>query len=398
MAIDYRILQQIGVKDNAGALNIFQNALNQAQNREINQQQADQRATEAPFRQQLLEQQVNQGTQQNSEANTNRIIQSVAEFSPVLKPALQSAISSGNTEEVQGLLASRLNQLQQQGLPTDETVSAITRVRNGDIQSVINDLNAIDQQAISRGLVNRKISLGQRDFESKVALVKADPDLTSIEAQAAAIDLGIKPRASLSAQERIAQDKQLSEKVAAQKGAEASASETGKSKVQLKFKPQITKAIKLAEKEATERGEVLTELSRMEASLPGVKEVVNELLELSDIATSTLGGKAFDFAVKQSGFGATKGADAKAKMIAIVDNQVLPLLKETFGAAFTVQEGENLKASLVDPEASPSQKRMQLEAFLAQKERNIRTKQNQLGKEAPNEAGINEFAGFKVIR
>ena len=115
----------------------------------------------------------------------------------------------------------------------------------------------------------------------------------------------------------------------------------------------------------------------MEASLPGVREVVGELLELSDIATSTLGGKAFDFVVKQSGFGSTKGATAQAKMEAIVDNQVLPLLKETFGAAFTAAEGQALKASLVDPDSSPAQRRAQLDAFLSQKERNVRTKQTQ---------------------
>ncbi len=97
------------------------------------------------------------------------------------------------------------------------------------------------------------------------------------------------------------------------------------------------------------------------------------------MATRTLGGRAFDFAVKESGFGSTKGADARAKLIAIVDNQVLPLLRVTFGAAFTAKEGETLKDSLVNPNSSPSQKKEQLSAFIAQKERDIITKQSQLG-------------------
>ncbi|MBG7617479.1 MAG: hypothetical protein IZT57_03825, partial [Chloroflexi bacterium] len=162
-------------------------------------------------------------------------------------------------------------------------------------------------------------------------------------------------------------------------GVEAEAKEVGKLKGQLAHKPGITKAVKLAEKEATEKGEVLTDLARMQAGLPGIKEAVSELVELSSIATSTLGGRAFDFAVKESGFGGTKGADARAKLIAIVDNQVLPLLRVTFGAAFTAKEGETLKDSLVNPNSSPSQKKAQLSAFLAQKERDIITKQSQLG-------------------
>ena len=142
----------------------------------------------------------------------------------------------------------------------------------------------------------------------------------------------------------------------------------------------------------------MTDLARMEASLPGIKEAVAELIDLSGMATSTLGGRAFDFAVKESGFGSTRGADARAKLIAIVDNQVLPLLKETFGAAFTVQEGENLKASLVDPNASPSQKAAQLDAFLEQKERNVRTKQAQLGitPQAQEVGPVNDISSMSI--
>ena len=87
-------------------------------------------------------------------------------------------------------------------------------------------------------------------------------------------------------------------------------------------------------------------------------------------------------AVKQSGFGATKGATARAKFIAIVNNQVLPLLKETFGAAFTFQEGESLKATMGDPDASAEEKMVQLDAFIAQKMRDIETKQRQLSQPA----------------
>ena len=382
MAIDSRIALMGRSPDVGQSINIFENALMNAQTRDIRRQQAEQQAALAPFELQRAEQQAQANERAMQEQDARRRVESIAVFSPVLRPELEKALETGDTSAAQTVLTNRLNQLNRQGLPVDETVDAIERLRNGDTQGVLNDLNVIDQQAQIMGIGAQK-SVVQRDFETKVNLVKADPKLTTPAAKAAAIDLGLEARASTSAQERIAQDPELTTAVAQSQAEISGETEGAKLSKQLKHKPAINKAVKLAEKQATERGEVLTDLARMEASLPGVKEAVGELLELSDIATSTLGGKAFDFLVKQSGFGSTKGADARAKLIAIVDNQVLPLLKETFGAAFTVQEGENLKASLVDPDASPSQKKQQLSAFLAQKERNIRTKQNQLGQDQP---------------
>jgi hypothetical protein len=130
---------------------------------------------------------------------------------------------------------------------------------------------------------------------------------------------------------------------------------------------------------AKQRGETFTELKQARAALPGLKNAITQLRDLSTIATSTIGGKVFDQAVKQSGFGSTKGATARAKFIAIINNQVLPLLKPTFGAAFTVQEGESLKATMGDPDASPEEKMAQLDAFIDQKMRDIESKETQMG-------------------
>ena len=126
--------------------------------------------------------------------------------------------------------------------------------------------------------------------------------------------------------------------------------------------------------------------------MPGLTDAVGQLKDLAVIATSTFGGKLFDGAVKQTGFGSTKGATARAKFIAIVNNQVLPLLKETFGAAFTATEGEALKATMGDPDASPEEKIAQLDAFIDQKSRSIETNERQLDQTEEN------FAGFKVVR
>lgn len=153
---------------------------------------------------------------------------------------------------------------------------------------------------------------------------------------------------------------------------------TAKAKAELKWKPLITKAVTEATAAAKERGETLTDLARMEATLPGLQESVAELYQLADVATYTLGGQAWDEAVKQTGFGSTKGGTARAQFISIVDNQILPLLRMTFGAAFTAKEGDALRATLGDPNNTPDAKKAALDAFIAQKERNIRGKQLQL--------------------
>ena len=388
MAIDPRIAMQGKSPQASQAINIFENALMNSQTRDIRQQQADQQALLAPF-------QLEQAKRADSQGRQQQILKSVNDFAIGNQSIINDAQSTGDFTRLRGALEQRKLQLQQQGLPTettDEGLALIDAGQGGQVVSALGDAVRLYNQQQGRG-----VSAGQREFQNLLTIAQ-DPNATELERNSAKRALGSMAKVGTSAQERIAQDEILGKQVVAQKSAEASGAEVGKSKAQLKFKPQINKAVKLAEKEATERGEVLTDLGRMEASLPGVKEVVNELLELSDIATSTLGGKAFDFVVKQSGFGSTKGATAKAKMEAIVDNQVLPLLKETFGAAFTATEGEALKASLVNPDSSPAQRKAQLEAFLAQKERNIRTKQTQAINTQPAEVDVNEFAGFKVIR
>jgi len=156
------------------------------------------------------------------------------------------------------------------------------------------------------------------------------------------------------------------------------AKETGKLTAQLKFKPLIQAAIKTAEAEANANAETFTSLKRAKAALPGLTDVIDQLKTLAPIATNTFAGRAFDSVVKELGFGGTEGATARAKFVSLINNQVLPLLRETFGAAFTAQEGESLKATMGDVNASNEEKLAQLNAFIEQKFRDIETKQREL--------------------
>lgn len=125
-------------------------------------------------------------------------------------------------------------------------------------------------------------------------------------------------------------------------------------------------------------GEAKANLYRMSSNLPGLTKTVEQLTQLSDAATYTPGGQAIDTARRWLDMDPREAAVARTKYMAIVDNQILPLLRETFGAAFTVQEGESLRATLGAPEKTPTEKKAVLDAFIEQKKRNIEAMASQL--------------------
>jgi len=298
-------------------------------------------------------------------------------------PTLALSIESDNIEQAKKDLFARKARLTDKGIKNQEEVDFAIENIDTNPELVLQRAKQAIQLGRDAGFSKAGASVGQREFENLVTIAKGDPKGETIEGRAAGVKLGTIAKASSSAAERIATDPDLTDAVAASTakiaGAKEAATTKAELKQQLKFKPQIATAVKLAEQEATERGEVLTDLKRSEAALPGLLNAVGQLRDLSVIATSTFGGRLFDTAVKETGFGSTKGATARAKFIAIVNNQVLPLLKPTFGAAFTVSEGDALRATLGDPDASPEQKMATLDAFIDQKRRDIETKQTQLG-------------------
>lgn len=129
------------------------------------------------------------------------------------------------------------------------------------------------------------------------------------------------------------------------------------------------------------KGEAQAALDSLTAKMPGLESVVAELNDLADKATYTLGGQAWDATVKQLGGAPSASAIARAEYIAKVDNQVLPLLRDTFGAAFTAKEGDTLRATLGDPDKSPQEKKAVLNAFIEQKKRDLEALAKQTGEQ-----------------
>ena len=122
-----------------------------------------------------------------------------------------------------------------------------------------------------------------------------------------------------------------------------------------------------AQVEGTELGVSNAKLQAMEAQLPSLINVVNKLSDLGKKATYTKAGQAIDSTARQLGTKVPEGAVARKEYISTVDNEVLPLLRQTFGAAFTVEEGNRLRVTLGDPDASPQEKDAVLKAFIESK-------------------------------
>lgn len=127
-----------------------------------------------------------------------------------------------------------------------------------------------------------------------------------------------------------------------------------------------------------DQGEAAVRLRAAEASLPRLEGAVKQLSELGKRATYTVGGKAVDAIRKQAGY-ESEGATARVKYVAHVKNNILPLLRQTFGAAFTAAEGESLLATLGDPDMSPEQKDAVLDAFINDKKAELQTLKRQAG-------------------
>jgi hypothetical protein len=129
--------------------------------------------------------------------------------------------------------------------------------------------------------------------------------------------------------------------------------------------------------------EVGSAAGSLESKLPGLEVVISKLDKLAEEATYTTTGRAMDWVGKELGLPPRDAALARAEYIATVDNQVLPMLRDTFGAAFTVKEGETLRATLGDPNASPAEKRLILRSFIEQKKRDAEALRSQAGAGMP---------------
>ena len=144
-------------------------------------------------------------------------------------------------------------------------------------------------------------------------------------------------------------------------------------------KQEQARATAIGSAEGGELGDASARLSAAEASMPRLEEAVIQLKALGEVATYTTIGRGANIARKEAGMDPTEGAVARSTYIAHVKNNVLPLLRQTFGAAFTAAEGDSLLATLGDPNMHPREKEAVLNAFISDKRAELEALRRQTG-------------------
>lgn len=117
----------------------------------------------------------------------------------------------------------------------------------------------------------------------------------------------------------------------------------------------------------------LEEYGNMVSKMPELEATVERLKELAPVATYTKAGRLRDVLRQEIGR-PTEASVARDEYESIIANQILPLLRDTFGAQFTEREGNSLKATLGDPNKSAESKVKVLDAFINQKRKSIESK------------------------
>jgi hypothetical protein len=379
MALDPRLILsgvQKGIENARPFSNLMAGAeqaqqfMGEQQRQSLLGQQGEQRAALAPLQQQAAEQKLQAGqmaldtaTAQAEQDAFSATMQQLGSAVKTLKPFIEKGDLIG--------AAAQIDTLQGLGVAPEALADIDQLISTGDLDDINRQMATVE--AINSGAMT-KAQVQSSQFIPGVGFAVLDKNGKSsiVPVEGTGETREQKRIKDLEAKLKLAEGKAEIDIDA------AGGKETKKLEAQLKLKPQLEADIATARQEAAKRGETLSELNQAKAALPGLKNVVSSLRQLAPIATSTLTGRGFDLLSKELGFGATKGSTARARFISIVDNEVLPLLKQTFGSAFTVQEGENLKATMGDPNASPDEKMAQLDSFIESKYRQIETKEREL--------------------
>lgn len=150
---------------------------------------------------------------------------------------------------------------------------------------------------------------------------------------------------------------------------------------------------KAQEKFGSETGknyaEDINAYNNMVSKMPELMDTVSRLNELGKNATYTKGGQLLDVIRRETGMSPRQSAVDRAAYISMIDNQILPLLRDTFGAQFTEREGNTLRKTLGDANSQPEEKAAQLDAFIRQKQMSIESQKRKL--DSYNQPKLSDF-------
>lgn len=150
---------------------------------------------------------------------------------------------------------------------------------------------------------------------------------------------------------------------------------------------------KAQEKFGSETGknyaEDINSYNNMTSKMPELMDTVSKLNELGQSATYTKGGQLLDVIRRETGMAPRQSAVDRAAYVSMIDNQILPLLRDTFGAQFTEREGNTLRKTLGDANSTPEEKNAQLNAFIRQKQMSIESQKRKL--DSYNQPKLSDF-------
>jgi hypothetical protein len=133
------------------------------------------------------------------------------------------------------------------------------------------------------------------------------------------------------------------------------------------------------------------EVNTAQSSIPQIESTVKDLKGMAKDATYTYAGQVRDAVARQLGY-ATEGAVAREKYTNTVKDVLFPQLRATFGAQFTVKEGEALIATLGDPDKTPEEKNAALDAFVDQKKKTLESLKRKAGMGGQKPSSIHDQA------
>ena len=148
------------------------------------------------------------------------------------------------------------------------------------------------------------------------------------------------------------------------KEALSGAKETGKLKAKLKLEPMIADAVAMAKLVGADKGLTIVELDNKIANFPRLQTMVKDLDALGEVATYAVTAVLADDARRAAGLEVSLGGRARTEYEAKLRTEIFPLLRDTFGAAFTKAEGDSLILTLGDPKATPEEKKAITKSFL----------------------------------
>jgi hypothetical protein len=135
----------------------------------------------------------------------------------------------------------------------------------------------------------------------------------------------------------------------------------------------------LQQEEAKNVAETQQKAKALEANMPAFEEMAKQLNEVGKDSTYTLAGQGYDWVIRNLGLGATKGAEARERYKQIVNNELLPKLRETFGGQLSDAERENLLATLGNVDLTPQEREQAVKSFVESKKRQLEGYKRQLG-------------------